>query len=197
MAHYVYAILAVVLAASPCAAQTDASPPTLSLEDLRKTLGEPVTVTASVVALDYDERVVVLRDAKMIDRALYVGEDVARLKNMKVGDTVTVTYYMSLASRILKPGEPEPAPGTSESIVGTGGGSRPAGTATVQERRLVTVTAIDRQAQTVTVTTEKGRALTVRSNDARKLAELTVGDRVQVMLTAAALVSVIPADPVK
>jgi hypothetical protein len=104
---------------------------------------------------------------------------------------------MSLASRILKPGEPEPAPGTSESIVGTAGGTRPAGTATVQERRLVTVTAVDRQAQTVTVTTETGRALTVRSNDAAKLAELTVGDRVEIILTAAAVVSVTPADTVK
>jgi hypothetical protein len=196
MARCAVLILAVVLVASPCVAQTG-KPPTLSLEELRKTLGEPVTVTATVVAIDYDERVVVLRDAKMTDRALYVGEDVVRLKNMKAGDVVTVTYYMSLASRILKPGEPEPAPGTSESIVGTAGGTRPAGTATVQERRLVTVTAVDRQAQTVTVTTETGRALTVRSNDAAKLAELTVGDRVEIILTAAAVVSVTPADTVK
>src|SRR5688572_30014195 len=157
MSFHAFIALAITLAASPVVAQTK-SALTPSVEDLQKTLGEPVTITATVSAIDYDERVIVLRNVQMIERALYVGEDVVKLKNMKVGDTVTITYSMSLASRILKPGEPEPAPGTTESVVGTGGGARPAGTATVQERWLVTVTAIDPKEQTVTVTTEKGRA---------------------------------------
>ena len=167
--------------------QTQTQTPT-SVADIRKALGDPITLKATVSAVDYDDRVMVLRDDKGVDHAVYVGEDVKRLKEVKPGDKVTATFYMSLAANIIKPGDPADA-GTRESAVGTGG-SRPGGTASLQKRWVVTVGAIDLAQQTVEVTGEQGRRLTLKVDDPAKLARAKTGDRVEVVFTAATIVSV-------
>jgi hypothetical protein len=194
MSVTVRAVISLLLTgAAPIAARSSPPQAALTLDELEKALGETVTVTASVSAIDYDARVVVLRDAQKNERSLYVGEDVKKLQSVKVGDTVKVSYQMSLATRILKPGEPAPKTGTTDSVVGTAPGARPAGTLTVQERWVVVVDAVDLKQQTVTVRGEKGRTFTVRAVDAARLAQLEVGDRAEITVTAAALVSVEPA----
>ena len=45
----------------------------------------------------------------------------------------------------------------------------------------------------MTVRGEKGRTFTLKAVDAARLAQLTVGDRAEITVTAAALVSVEPA----
>jgi hypothetical protein len=174
----------------PLSPITDASGQSpISVEELRKALGSPTVVTATVAAIDYDDRVVVLRDEKGSDNAIYVGDEVKRLPNVKVGDKVRVTFYMSLASRVMQPGEASRS-GATEAVVGTTGRDRPGGTASYQQRWTVTVNAVDTAQQTVTVTGEKGRIYTFKAADPSKLANVKVGDRLEIDFTAAANVNV-------
>lgn len=175
--------------AAPAAPAPADAPEPISVEELKKALGSPTTMTATVAAIDYDSRVVVLRDEKGIDQALYVGDEVTRLPQVKVGDRVRATFYMSLASRILRPGE-QVRTGATEAVVGTTGRDRPGGTASYQERWTVTVNAIDTAQQTISVTGEKGRSFTFKVADPAKLANAKVGDRLEIDFTAALLLSV-------
>lgn len=175
--------------ATPQAPSTQGEP--TSVADIRKKLGDPVTVKATVTAIDYDTRVVVLRDADGSEHSMYVGQDVTKLKNVKVGDVVSITYYVSLASNIVKPGETATA--GSRAAVGTAGSDKPGGAAAYEQRWLVKVDAVDPAAQTVTVTGEKGRTFTFKVDDKAKLQAAKPGDQVEVIFTAAAVVSVVPA----
>ena len=165
--------------------------PTVSLSELKKSLGEPQTIKATVSAIDYDDRVVVLRDDSGKDHSLYVGSEVARFKNIKVGDRLTATYYMSLASRLLAPGEAG-ASGTVTGAVPTAGGDRPAGTFSEQTRWLVTVESVDVPNQTVALRGEQGRVINVRVADRERLAQVKPGDKLEVTLTAAVIVNMTP-----
>lgn len=166
--------------------------PTVSVAELKKALGNPETVTATVVAVDYDERVVMLRNEAGMDRALYVGSEVMKFKNIKVGDRLTITYYMSLATQLVPPGQ-TPSTGATGALVGTPGSTKPGGTLSEQVRWVVTVNSVDLKNQTVTVTGEKGRTVTVKAENKERLAQLKPNDRLEVVLTAAAVVSMAPA----
>jgi hypothetical protein len=188
--------LFVAATASAASAQTQTPRTTtqaqepISVSELKKALGDPVTMTASVAALDYDEKVVVLRDDQGKDHALYVGNDVKRLKDIKVGDKVKITYYMSLASRVIPPGENPSGSSSTSSAIGTAGSTTPGGTASLQERRVVTVNEVNYQQHTLTVTSEKGRTFTFKAEDPARLATVKPGDRIEVIFTAAAVINV-------
>ncbi len=172
-------------------AQTQAGEP-ISMAELKKALGTPETVTATVAAVDFDNRIVVLRTEAGMDRALYVGNEVSRFKNIKVGDRVTLTYYMSLATALLQPGESSKTVAAG-AVVPNPSGTKPGGTVAEQVRWVVTVNSVDLKNQTVTVTGEHGRTVTVKAQDKDRIAKLKPNDRIEVVLTAAAVLSMAPA----
>jgi Cu/Ag efflux protein CusF len=163
----------------------------VSVEEIRKALGKPETVAATVSAIDYNERLVVLRGDSGAVRTLYVGQDVTKLKNVKVGDRIKLTYYMSLATEVLQPGQ-QPSPARATDVVPTSGSAKPGGTMSEQMRWVVTVNEVDLPTQTVTVTTEKGRTIAFKAADKAKISQLKPNDRVEVVITAAAVISVEP-----
>lgn len=171
-------------------ATQDTSRTPISVAELRRALGEPVTVTATVAAVDYEKRIVVLRDKDGKDHALYVDQDIRRFADVKAGDSIRATYYMSLATRIVQPGE-TPTTGLTDRVVGTTG-TNPGGTASAQQRWVVTVDAVDTTEKTLMVTGEQGRKFTFKVEDANRLAMVKAGDRIEVVLTAALLLSVEP-----
>jgi len=190
--------LAVVLAGAAMAGAAAAQapppqqqPPVITQEDLKRLVGEPVTETATIAAVDYEQRLVVLRGQDGKDQALYVGADVQRFSNVKVGDRVTFTYYQSLAVELLPPGE-KGAPGLTLGAVGTAG-NLPGGTVAAQSRIIATVESIDMANQSVTLSGEQGRRVIVKAASKDRIAKLKAGDRLEVTMTAAAVVSVEPA----
>ena len=191
------ALLAGLATTMTAAAQAPAAPPPaqtqkpITQEDLKRLVGEPMTVSATVAAIDYTQRVVVLRGKDGRDEALYVGEDVKRFANIKVGDRVTATYYRSLGVQLLQPGE-KATDTLTLGVVGTGGVDRPGGAVAAQLRIKATVTAIDMSNQTVTLTGEQGRSVIVKAANKDRLAKLKAGDQLEVVMTTAALVSVEP-----
>ena len=126
-------VISLLLTVMPLAAQANLPQAAPTLDEINKALGETVTVTSSVTAIDYEARVVVFCDAQKNERSLYVGEDVKKLQGVKVGDTVNrFPTRCRPATRILKPGEPAPKTGTTDSVVGTAAGVQAGQDHTVQ-----------------------------------------------------------------
>ncbi|MBO0722978.1 MAG: hypothetical protein J2P41_19290, partial [Blastocatellia bacterium] len=67
-----------------------------------------VTMRATIVAIDKDNRIVTLRgpQGRLID--LKADERMRRFDELKVGDVISATYSESVAVQLRKPGEPEP-----------------------------------------------------------------------------------------
>jgi Cu/Ag efflux protein CusF len=63
---------------------------------------EVIKVTSTVQAIDYDKRIVTLKEEDGTSSTVTVSEEVTNLPQVKVGDTVTVELYTGLAA-MLKP----------------------------------------------------------------------------------------------
>lgn len=193
------AVLIVMLTSSPIAlaSQTPAEQqptPPVSVAELKKKLGSPETLTATIMTIDRDQGIVVLKGETGTERSVYLGSDIAKVQHVKVGDRVKITYYMSLGTNMVPPGEAAQS-GRTSAAVGTAGGTKPGGTLAKQARWAVTVNSVDQEKGTVTVTTDQGRTITFLAEDKGRIAQLKPNDRLEVVLTAAALVSVEPAVP--
>ena len=152
--------------------------------------GDSVTVTATVTSIDLKTRTVELKgeDGKMA--SIVVPESVANLEKLKVGDTLTTTYAVSIAVQILKPGE-APAPVSASSSKQGGGELMSA----VQRSAVLKIESIDLATNSVTLTGPKGNTETVkvkRPDIQERLKTLKPGDEVQITYTEAVAIKVEP-----
>lgn len=145
-------------------------------------------LTATIEAIDHDTRGITLKDKDGVVQTIVAGPEVKRFKELRVGDTVTLRYDESVVYRIRKAGEaPLPA---SDSAVVAGKGARPGGSRTQQQTVAVTIKAIDPAAPSITVETGDGRTTSFRVRDTNALGQVKVGDKVEVTLTQALIISV-------
>ena len=148
------------------------------------------TVTATVQALDLEKRVVTLKGPKGNIFDVKVGPQAKNLKQVQVGDEVVITYYESVAYRLLKPGE-TPVPTTQTDVVETAKeGAKPAGVAGSQTTLTATIEALDLKAQTATLKGPDGKSVTVKAQDPKNLEAVKVGDEVVITYTEALAISV-------
>ncbi|HZY98172.1 MAG TPA: hypothetical protein VFE36_01230 [Candidatus Baltobacteraceae bacterium] len=150
--------------------------------------GVIATVTAKIVAIDHDSRIVTLQDAQGNIQSIKVGPEVTRFDALNVGDTVTFRYQESVAYGIAKPGT-APAAQATPSLERTAG-AKPGGTISQTQTALVTIQAIDASVPSVTVKTQDGHTITMLVNDKANLANVKVGDVVQVTYSQALTISV-------
>ena len=153
------------------------------------TKGSSVTTTATIQAIDSTARAITLRDEKGQEDTYTVGPEVKRFDELKVGDTVKMTYYESIVYQIRKPGE-KPGPATLDAAASRGKGALPSGTVGLQEKMTVTVKAIDPTVPSVTVTTPDGRTVTRKIDDKKNIEGLKVGDQIDITYTQAVVTSV-------
>ena len=124
------------------------------------------------------------------------GPEITRFDELKVGDTVKMTYYESVFLQVRKAGSAagttgaKPADATLDAAVTRGKGALPGVTAAVQEKMTVTVKAIDPALPSLTVTTPDGRTITRKIEDKKNLEGIAVGDLIDVTYTRALLTSV-------
>jgi Cu/Ag efflux protein CusF len=148
-----------------------------------------VEVTATIQAIDHDNRLITLKGEDGDVETIYAGPEVKRFDELKVGDKVTFRYYESLVYRIGRPGDPAPAAGDAPKLV-RGTGAKPSATASKQETATVTIKAIDQKVPAVTVQTEDGRTSSFKVEDKKNLKGVNVGDKVVITYTQALLISV-------
>jgi hypothetical protein len=152
---------------------------------------KPITRTATIEAIDSSRRQVTLKNQKGELTTITAGPDVKRFAELKVGDTVSATYYESVAVQVRRPGDPAPNP--LGGGVTPGKGASPGGTAALQQTVTVTVQAIDRANQAVTGKNTDGSIVSFRVQNPKNLDIAKVGDTVDITYTQAMLVSVTPA----
>jgi hypothetical protein len=152
--------------------------------------GEHETMTAKVEAIEHSTRTLTLRDPKGDLRTVKVPEDVKRFSDIKVGDTITATYYENINLRVKAPGEPDVD--TLNEGVTPVGGAKPAGTAAIQRTITATIDAIDLNVPSISFKGPRGWAYSTKVQDKKALQQVKVGDRVDITWTEAMLVSVAP-----
>jgi hypothetical protein len=171
------------LVALPLAARAGETPPVVRTET--------VVLTARIGAIDHDERLVTLVDPNGGTETIHLGPDVDRFDELKVGDTVNLRYYDSLAYTVRRSGEPGARPiATSGPVLARGQGKRPSATVTRQLTATVTILAVDTKVPSLTVLTDEGRTLSFNVPQKKDIAGLRVSDRVEITYTRALLISV-------
>jgi hypothetical protein len=165
-----------LLLATPAMAQTKTLP------------GEHQTISATVEAIEQSTRMVTLRDAKGELHEIKVSDNVKRFSEIKVGDTLTATYYDTITLRVKQPGEKDVD--TLAEGVTPGGGRKPAGTVAAQQTITATIDAIDMNVPSISFKGPRNWSYSTKVQDKKALAQVKVGDKVDITWTEALLISV-------
>lgn len=156
--------------------------------------GMHMTSTATVEAIDLDNRVVTLRSEDGEVTQLAVGDEARNLAQVKVGDRVKVTYDMGLAMALSPASE---ASGLrkrveTDTLARSAQGQKPGGTLRKTIEVEGVVQAMDSTARTVTL---KGAEHTIKLavDQAIDMSTIKVGDRVDAVYQESVAISVEPA----
>ena len=150
---------------------------------------QSVTGTATIQAIDSTLRTVTLRDEQGVEDTFSVGPEVKRFNELKVGDTIKMTYRESIVIQVRKPGDPA-ATAATDAAATRGTGALPSATLAVQDKMTVTVKAIDSAVPSITVTTPAGRTVTRKIENKKYIEGLKAGDQVDIIYTRALLTSI-------
>jgi hypothetical protein len=159
------------------------------------TIGDLVTITGEVVALDPAARNVTLRGPLGGEITGRVSADAKNLGQVKVGDMVTIAYYQSVAFSATKKGEPNPLFTGGEAATAEPG-KRPEGYVSTQVKKTVTVVSVDPDTRSIVFQGENGTLFPVevkRPEFAQKLQGLRAGDQLDVIVSEALIAEVTPA----
>lgn len=149
---------------------------------------KPVTLTATIEAIDKVNRTVTLKGPKRNSIEVKAPDQMEGFDRLKVGDLVSATYFEAVAVHVRKPGEPAPSLDPTTTVRRK---DRTPGWETRRERTFtVTIDAIDMQAPAIRVEGAQGRALTLTVRDSTRLQSLKVGDTVDVTYYESLLVKV-------
>ena len=146
-------------------------------------------MTATVVAVDLQNRYVTLKGEDGQVRDIKVGEEAVNLPQVKVGDLVTVKFYESIAVEVIKPGTVAGA-GERSAIVRAKPGEMPGGMAARQVSVTATIMAIDKQKSTITLKGPEGKLVNAKVQDPANLEKVKVGDELMITYTEALAISV-------
>lgn len=185
------AALVLLLAASSRTVLAAEEPTTRAAAPMTREEAVLVTVTATVEAIDYTSREVVLKGPLGNKVTFTVDSRVKRFNEVKVGDCVQADYYVSLAAELREPTAQEKE--TPIVLLDAAGkappGTSPAAGGLRRFKVVTTVEGLDRPTQTITVKGPRGNYLTARVADPSKLTRMRIGDNIVVTYTEAVAIS--------
>ena len=153
-------------------------------------MSELATLSATVEAVDYENRLVTLRGPEGNQVVVKVSEEARNLPQVEVGDTVEVEYYQSVALFAQKPDgetEAEVAVSTARTPLGDKPGAGIAETVTIK----ATVQAIDYDTRMIVLLGPEGNTLTTKVDErVERFNEIRLGDEIVVKYTRAFAISV-------
>jgi Cu/Ag efflux protein CusF len=154
-------------------------------------VGELISLTATVEAIDLEKRLVTLKGPEGNTVTLEVGEQARNLSQVKVGDQVQADYYESVALYAQKPDGSLPAAAEMAAVERAPAGEKP-GIAAVDSRMITaTVESIDLEMRTVALKGPEGNTLNLKLDDRTpNLENLKAGDQVVARFTQAIAISV-------
>jgi hypothetical protein len=175
------------MVAGMIAAAALVSTPRMAVAQSKEVTSEIKTQTGIVEAIEAQSRSVTIRKPDGTVVTTVAGPDVKRFDEIKVGDKVNARYYENLVIRVKPPGEPAVDTDIKDSIAS--GQGLPGGTKTRQRTLTCTITGIDLDTPTITFTSANGWKYTSKVRDKSALANVKVGDKVDIVWTDALLVS--------
>ena len=151
---------------------------------------EQRTVTATIESIDAATRMLSLKKADGQHVDVRVPADVKRFSTLKVGETISATYYENIVL-ILKPSTTTEPPVDKASTARTPAttGAR-AGTIASQQTITATIDAIDMKVPSISFKGPRGWVYSSKVEDREALSKVKVGDRVDITWTEALLLSV-------
>ena len=157
-----------------------------------------IEATATVEAIDMDNRLVTIKGPEGRLTTIRAGEEVKNLPQVKVGDKVNISYYEGTALKIFPPGKEQPELGTEVEggAVTAAPGEKPAGIAGSVTTTTVEIMEVDPYKKTISFRSpDKGyRTVSVKDSHLEHyLKELKKGDVVQAVTTESVAIAVTPA----
>ncbi len=149
---------------------------------------KPVTLTATIEAIDKANRVVTLKGPKGNSVDVKAPDQMEGFNSLKVGDQVSATYFEAVAVQVHKPGDPAPA--TEPATTVTRKDRKPGSETRRLQTFTATIEAIDMKAPSLRVKGTQGRVLTLPVRDVKQLESLKVGDAVDLTYYESLLVKV-------
>jgi len=141
------------------------------------------TVEATVKAVDYEKREVVLVGENGKEVTIEVDEEVKNLAQVKVGDTLSVEYIASVSIEVLPPEDVKPGAATVTSITRAQPGEKPAGVASQAVVVVMTIEDIDLENQLATLKSDDGKLSTVKPRNPENLKKVKIGDKIVITQT--------------
>ena len=153
-------------------------------------MGDAVVITAEVLAIDKDDRMLTLLGPKENVVDVVVGEEARNFDQIKVGDELKITYYESVAIYVGKPGT-QPEEDAGMVVARSAKGEKPGGYAVGAVDVSATVVGIDKKKRTLTLELPEGNVVTTEVDKSVKAFDsLKVGDSIHARLTKAIAISV-------
>jgi hypothetical protein len=160
-----------------------------------------LTLTATIEALNLETREITVKGPAGNVYTFPVDPAVTRLAEFKVGDSIVLDYYASLAAELREPTAAEKAePLAVMKDAGKGdASSAPKAGAYRIIRAVVTIEGLDRSTGTATVKGPRGNYVVIQVRDPAMLPKLRIGDTVVAAYTEAFAVRLVkaPAAPAK
>jgi len=151
--------------------------------------------TGTITDIDYANREMTLREPNGKYETFVVDKRVQRFNEAKVGDKVSMDYYLGFNAEVRKPtAEEELNPLMVVDTAGRAGpDASPAAHETRRIRAVVTIESLDRKAQTVTVKGPRGKYFTARVADPSRLEKVRIGETILMTFTESTVISLKPA----
>jgi outer membrane lipoprotein SlyB len=150
---------------------------------------QTATATAVVQAIDQNTRQVTLKADNGNVVTFVAGDEVRNLSQVRVGDTVKVTYTESVAIEVKRVDGGTPDVTGAATVERAAPGEKPAGTVARTVNASAVITAIDRTTNRVTLRGPQGNERVVQARDPKNLENVQVGDMVYVTYTESLAVS--------
>lgn len=143
-----------------------------------RAVSETIDIEAKVEAVDYEKREVLLRGPMGNLVTVEAGDNVKRLNEIKVGDSVHAKFFTYLQAEFRDPTEEEVANPLVilEDTVKTVKDLPPGGATGSLIKAVVTIEIIDRPDMMVTVKGPQGNYVSIPVSDANLLEELKIGE---------------------
>lgn len=151
--------------------------------------------TATVTALEREQRLLSLQNEAGASATLYVGPEVRNFEQIKVGDRVVATYQEALAAAVTRPDQSQKQPQVAMATERASPGQSPHAEVSASLVATVAIEAVDIESNVLTFRRDDGMVRSVHVEDAgaRKFIKgLKQGDLVTVTYTEALAISVRP-----
>jgi Cu/Ag efflux protein CusF len=153
------------------------------------TIAQKRSIVATVEAIDVAKREVTLKGPKGKVVPLSVSPEVRNLEQVKVGDSLKVTYVEALSLTLKKDGKELRAMNTKSDSVRAAEGAKPGGAVAEQVKVTADVIAVDRKTQMVTLRGPK-QEVDLYVSDPAQLKLIKVGDQIEAEYTQAVAITV-------